>query len=58
MKRVSAIISLILTLIALTACGGGGDGGGNQVQVPPPSAPPPQQTANWDELIWDQDNWE
>ena len=31
----------------LVACGGGGGGGGNS----------PPENNNWDQMVWDQDNW-
>jgi len=52
MKRISRLIAVALTLLAITAflgaCGGGGDGG--------PPAPPPG-SGNWDTMKWDVDNW-
>ena len=40
------VLLFTLILAGLTACGGGGGGA------------PPQDTSNWGEMVWDQDNWE
>lgn len=34
---------------ALSACGGGGGGGGTTT---------PQASNNWDQMVWDQGNWQ
>ena len=35
----------LMALMSLTACGGGGGG------------QPASGTSNWDQMVWDQDNW-
>lgn len=37
---------VIITLLLLSGCGGGGSG-----------TPPPEGSSNWDEMIWDNDDW-
>ncbi len=45
-RRLSIVI---LLLIFLTACGGGGgDGDGDG---------PPAGSSNWDQMVWDHDDW-
>jgi hypothetical protein len=39
-------------LVLLTACGGGGS------DAPAPPAPPPPPAVNWDQVVWDQSNWQ
>ncbi|VAX01233.1 hypothetical protein MNBD_GAMMA21-1973 [hydrothermal vent metagenome] len=44
---------IALTLMAsalLTGCGGGGGGGGG-------NTPPANNNADWDQMVWDQDDW-
>ena len=41
------IVLALLASVLLTACGGGG--GGNP--------PPTNVNTDWDQLVWDQDNW-
>lgn len=36
--------------LAVTACGGGGGGGS--------ADDPTDNRGSWDEMIWDQDNWQ
>ena len=41
-------IFIALSVLLLTGCGGGGGG----------SNPPPNNAnTDWDQLVWDQDNW-
>jgi hypothetical protein len=48
MKRLALVLSVLgLLAFLLPACGGGGSGDGNGV-VP---------SSDWDEMVWDQDNW-
>lgn len=47
------IISIIFIALIVSACGGGG-GGSNAGN---PNPPPPAGSSNWDEMVWDQDNW-
>ncbi len=54
LKRISYLIFIPLFCILLFACGGG--------DAPPAddgaTAPPANNTnTNWDQLVWDQDNW-
>lgn len=35
---------MLLGFLLLTACGGGG-------------SPPASESNNWDDLVWDQNNW-
>jgi len=46
------ITVFILMMILFTACGGGG-GGGN----PGNPGNPGTGSNNWDQMIWDQDQW-
>ena len=38
----------VLAVALLSACGGGGGGG---------TTPLPAGSSNWDQMVWDQDNW-
>jgi hypothetical protein len=44
MKRWVLVFIIVLPLLAVS-CGGGGGGDG---ETP---------SSNWDEMVWDQDNW-
>jgi len=46
MKTTIRWCSLWLLLMAMSGCGGGGDTGTTADDV-----------GNWDQLVWDQDNW-
>ena len=49
--RYLAVVSLIaLGILGIIATGGGG----GSSKSPPP---PPSGSSNWDEMVWDQDNW-
>lgn len=50
--RAGCLIVLLLTLVACSGGGGGGDSGGAS-----DTGPAPAGSSNWDQLIWDQDNW-
>ncbi len=58
MKRQLAFILFVglfaayvfLSTLIVAGCGGGGGGGGGVV-------PPAAAGSNWDEMVWDQDNW-
>jgi len=52
MKTISKVVVLLAVLAGLAACGGGGGGDSNSNPNPPPSG-----TTNWDQMVWDQDNW-
>jgi hypothetical protein len=59
MKRSVVALHLALSVaLLLSACGGGGgsggSSGGNSGSTPPPTT---VSKSNWDELVWDQDNW-
>jgi len=65
MKRSVVALHFALSLaLLLSACGGGGGsggssggnsgGGGGGGNTPPPTT---VSNSNWDELVWDQDNW-
>lgn len=49
-RRVTGVFRLLLAVLLLAGCsgGGGGGGGGNNS---------PSGSSNWDEMVWDQDNW-
>lgn len=47
-KKILTLMMFILVSLAGTACGGG-DSAAPQT--------PEQGSSNWDELVWDQDNW-
>ncbi len=50
--RYLAVIPLIaLGILSILATGGGGGSSGGV------TTPPPAGSSNWDELIWDQDQW-
>jgi hypothetical protein len=53
MKKTIHLIGLVMLLMALFACSSGG--GGDHA----PSNKPlhPQGSGNWDEMVWDRDNW-
>ncbi len=51
-KRVRQWVILGLGLFMLAACGGGGGGGGGGSTTTTPTA-----ESQWDQMIWDQDNW-
>lgn len=44
-----AVTAVLLLMLFLSACGGKG---GNNTNPSPPA-----NSSNWDEMIWDQDNW-
>jgi len=46
MKRISILALLLFAgLLLLSSCGGGGGGGGSS------------GSQDWDQMVWDQDNW-
>jgi hypothetical protein len=47
-KTIRRVVLVACLAMVLTACGNGGGGGGNR------SA----DNANWDTLIWDQNQWQ
>lgn len=49
-KRCMRILILATVLALLTACGSSSGGGGG-------TPPPPAGGSNWDEMVWDQDDW-
>ncbi len=51
MKRATVIVLSMFCLVLLSACGGGsgGDGGGG--------TPPATGNSNWDQMVWDRDDW-
>lgn len=57
MKRQLAVILfvglfaayIIWSTFIVAGCGGGGGGGGGVL--------PAAGSSNWDEMVWDQDNW-
>ena len=48
MRRLRLLLAF-LALVCLGSCGGGGGGGGG-------SSPTPAGT--WDQMVWDQSNWQ
>ncbi|VAW97276.1 hypothetical protein MNBD_GAMMA23-1809 [hydrothermal vent metagenome] len=49
LKKIKNWIMLASLSLVLVACGGGGGGG---------SSPPANNSNNtWDQMVWDQDNW-
>ena len=49
LKKVKNWLVLASLGLALTACGGGGGGG----DTPPAN----NSNSTWDQMVWDQDNW-
>lgn len=51
LKKIKNWLMLASLSLVLVACGGGGGGGG--------SSTPPANNSNaaWDQIVWDQDNW-
>ena len=45
------LLLLLLPLLALLGGCGGGGGGGSKVPLPPSGS------SNWDQMVWDQDDW-
>lgn len=50
-KALRRVVWVACLALALVACSGGGNGGGS-------NANPSAEDANWDTLIWDQNNWQ
>jgi len=46
--NLTKLFSLILFSMLITSCGGGGGGSDDTDSI----------SSNWDEMIWDQGNWE
>ena len=44
LKLLRHFLYLIFMLLAISACGGG-------------DSAPPAGSSNWDEMVWDQDDW-
>ena len=51
MKRLITMLIFVAAIVTLTACGNSSSGG----DVGSPPANP--GSSNWDELVWDQDDW-
>jgi len=47
-KTTLRLVFAFALAVSLSACGGGGGGGGGGGTT---------GSSNWDELVWDQDNW-
>lgn len=48
--RYLGLVCVIALGVLSTVGSGGGGGGAGGVQPPP-------ESSNWDEMVWDQDNW-
>lgn len=46
-KLIRNALYILFTVLFISACGGGGGG----------SPPPEEGSSNWDEMVWDQDDW-
>ena len=57
LKRISHLIFITFLTILLFACGGGGGGGAPAADDGAGSPPANNTNTDWDQLIWDQDNW-
>jgi len=58
MKSVRTVVSigLLLAACALSACGGGG--GGGSAEVPAPTSTPDSAVKQWDQMKWDEGQWQ
>lgn len=52
-KRTVIALHLALSLVLLLGACNGGSSGGSGGSGPPPAT----GSSNWDELVWDEDNW-
>lgn len=57
MQQLKRLFVLISLTIVLGACGGGGGGGGSTPANSTGASTPAGNNTNWNQLIWDQDNW-
>lgn len=48
MQHIGIKALILIALVTLAGCGGSSGGG---------TPPPPAGSSNWDEMVWDQDNW-
>ena len=48
-KLIGIFTLLLMLAFSMASCGGGGDGDTTPT--------PPSGSSNWDEMVWDQDNW-
>lgn len=56
MKSVRTVVSigLLLAACALSACGGGG----GSTEVPAPTSTPDSAVKQWDQMKWDEGQWQ
>lgn len=50
MKRITLLLTGLLLVLGLSACGGGGGSGSS-------SNATTTHSSNWDQMTWDKDNW-